>query len=409
MTRSGREIDDLLRDITPQVLATLLRRHRQFELCEDAVQDALVEATAAWPERGLPDNPRAWLVTVANRRLIDRVRSESSRRSREAAQAVAEPVASLADDVAGEADDTLLLLLLCCHPAITEASQIALTLRAVCGLTTAEIAAAFLVPEATMAQRISRSKQRIAAAGGRFERPAPDAMAERLPAVMHALYLMFNEGYAASSGAAVVRADLTGEAIRLTRLLHELLPDDDEVAGLLALMLVTEARRPARTRPDGTLVALADQDRSLWDQAEIAEGVALVERILPKGPIGPYQLQAAIAAVHSEAASVDDTDWLEIVALYDLLRSIAPNPMVTLNRSVALAMVAGPQPALDELDALADDPHLAEHHRLAAVRGHLLEMAGRREEARVAFTTAASRTRSQPERIELLRRAARLA
>jgi predicted RNA polymerase sigma factor len=345
-------------------------------------------------------------VTVARRRLIDRVRSEHSRRRREDDAFGLD--ATVAEDLTPEHDDTLLLLLLCCHPALTPPSQIALTLRAVGGLTTAEIASAFMVPEAAMGQRIRRSKQRIVEAGGRFERPDPADLARRLPAVMHVLYLMFNEGYTATTGASVVRVDLTDEAIRLTRQLRTQLPGDDELAGLLALMLLNDARRPARTRPDGTTVSLADQDRSRWDRTQITEGVALVEAALADGQLGPYQLRAAISAVHCEALSDDDTDWLEVLALYDLLQRVAPNPIVSLNRVISLAKVLGPEVALGELDALAGDPQLDGNHRVAAVRGYVLEMAGRMNDARLAYAAAASGTRSHPERIEMLRRAARL-
>ncbi|WP_331767166.1 sigma-70 family RNA polymerase sigma factor [Embleya sp. NBC_00896] len=405
-------VEGLLRELTPQVLGVLVRRHGQFDACEDAVQEALLAATVQWPKEGIPDNPWAWLLTVADRRLIDHWRSERARRNREARLAVQAPVdehiAPAPDDErAADHDDALTLLFLCCHPALSAASQVALTLRAVGGLTTAQIAGAFLVPEATMAQRISRAKQRIKAAGGRFGRPAGPEQAERLQAVLHVLYLIFNEGYTASSGPELHRTDLTAEAIRLTRAVHRLLPDDGEVAGLLALMLLTDARRAARTGADGGLVPLAEQDRTRWDAAAIDEGTALVTDALTWGPPGPYQLQAAIAAVHAEAAAADDTDWPQILALYRLLAHVSPGPMVTLNQSVAAAMVHGPQAGLDLLDTLADDERMADHHRVWAVRGHLLDLAGDHDAAREAYRTAARRTTSLPERRYLETRAAR--
>lgn len=397
-------IEDLLRELAPQVLGALVRRHRQFDACEDAVQEALIAAAQQWPRDGLPDSPRGWLTAVAERRLVDSWRSERARREREERVATLEP-----DDVAEvppDGDDTLALLFLCCHPALTPPSQIALTLRAVGGLATDQIARAFLVPEATMAQRISRAKQRVKASGGSFELPAPDEREARLRAVLHVLYLIFNEGYASSSGPRLQRGELTGEAIRLTRLLRRLLPDDGEVAGLLALMLLTDARRAARTTAAGDLVPLADQDRSRWDRAAIAEGDALLTATLPRGRVGPYQLQAAIAAVHAEAARAQDTDWPQILALYLLLERVEPNPVVTLNRAVALAMVDGPRAGLELLATLDADERLAGHHRLAAVRAHLLELAGERDAARGAYREAARRTTSLPEQRYLERRAA---
>ena len=341
------EVEGLLRELAPQVLGVLVRRYGQFDLCEDAVQEALLAAAVQWPADGVPERPRGWLVTVASRRMTDQVRGESARRRREEAVAAASPadelVAPGADaDLPAAADDTLTLLFLCCHPALSPPSQVALTLRAVGGLTTAQVARAFLVPEATMAQRISRAKQTIKAAGARFAMPPPTERAERLRVVLQVLYLIFNEGYTASSGPDLQRAHLTTEAIRLARELHRLLPGDGEVAGLLALLLLTDARRPARSRPDGSLVPLAEQDRSRWDAAAIAEGVALITSALARAPIGPYQLQAAIAAVHDEAARADDTDWRQILVLYELLAQVAPSPVVTLNHAVALAMVRGP-------------------------------------------------------------------
>jgi RNA polymerase sigma factor (sigma-70 family) len=402
-------VEDLLRTLAPQVLGVLVRRHGRFDACEDAVQEALVAAASQWPERGRPADPRAWLVTVANRRLIDEARRDGARRRRESADALARvPADDEAPPVSPGEDDTLLLLFLCCHPALSAPSQLALTLRAVGGLTTAEIARAFLVPESTMAQRISRAKQRIRAVGASFARPSAEEWDERLAVVCQVLYLMFNEGYTSSSGTELHRADLTTEAIRLAREVHRQLPDDSEITGLLALMLLTDARRPARTAPDGSLVPLAEQDRSRWDAAAIAEGVALVERALPHGPVGPYQVQAAIAAVHDEAPSDEATDWLQIVLLYELLQRIEPNPMVALNHAVAVAMVEGPRAGLDLLVPLAQDDRLAHHHRLHAVRAHLLERAGEPEAARAGYLEAARRTTSLPERRYLEGRAARL-
>jgi predicted RNA polymerase sigma factor len=340
------------------------------------------------------------LLTVATRRLTDGWRSESARRRREVVAALQEPPASETP----AADDTLTLLLLCCHPKLSAPSQLALTLRAVGGLTTAEIAAAFLVPESTMAQRISRAKAAIR--GTRFVLPPAAELPDRLRVVEQVLYLVFNEGYAASSGPDLQRVELTAEAIRLTRLLRDRLPDDPEVAGLLALMLLTDSRGAARTDPAGRLVPLAEQDRSLWSRELIAEGSALVAAALARsGQLGPYQLQAAIAAVHAEAGRDEDTDWPQILALYQLLGRVAPNPMVTLNSAVAVAMVHGPRAGLHVLDGL---PQLAGHHRLAAVRGHLLERCGALAEARQAYREAARRTTSLPERRYLESRATRL-
>ncbi len=407
-------IEDLLREMAPQVLGALVRRYGTFDECEDAVQEALVAASAQWPTQGIPDNPRAWLVTVAGRRLVDQARSDIARRHREETVAAMAPgdelVAPAPDDDlrAADHDDTLTLLVLCCHPSLSPPTQAALTLRAVGGLTTAEIARAYFVPEATMAQRISRAKQSIKRAGSRFVMPAEPDLTERLRVVLQVLYLIFNEGYTASSGPVLARADLTHEAIRLTRAVHELRPDDGEVAGLLALMVLTEARRPARTGPDGELVPLAEQDRTRWDADAIRGGLELVAATLPHGPVGPYQVQAAIAAVHAEAPGAADTDWPQILSLYDLLSVLAPNPMVTLNRVVALAMVQGPRAALDVLASLDTDEQLAGHHRVDAVRAHLLDMAGDGSAARVAYQQAARKTTSVPEQRYLLARAARV-
>ncbi|MFC0507756.1 RNA polymerase sigma factor [Micromonospora costi] len=413
MTAGTREVEDLLRTLAPQVLGLLVRRHGQFDRCEDAVQEALLAAALQWPEQGVPENARAWLLTVATRRLTDEWRSEHARRDREIAVAVREPayaaVAPAADAEPPAGDDTLRLLFLCCHPALARSAQVALTLRAVGGLSTAQIARAYLVPEATMSQRIRRAKQRIEATGARFTMPSPAERDERLGAVLQVLYLVFNEGYTASSGPDLHRADLTGEAIRLTRMLHGLLPDDGEVTGLLALMLLTDAHRAARLGPGGELVPLAEQDRDRWDRAAIEEGVALVTEALTWSPPGPYQLQAAIAAVHAEAPSAAETDWPQILALYRLLARVAPNPMVTLNQAVAVAMVQGPRAGLALLAPLAEDDRTAGHHRLAAVRAHLLELAGETGAAREAYLAAARATTSIPEQRYLELRAARLA
>ena len=421
-------IEELLREVAPQVLTALLRRVRDFGAAEDAVQEALLAAAQHWPQEGTPESPRGWLIQVAFRRLTDQLRSEKSRRRREdtlAAEADHEQQLAVADAALGagpaageladslpfavEGDDTLLLLVMCCHPSLTPASAIALTLRAVGGLTTAEIAKAFLVPEATMSQRITRAKQSIKEAGASFQMPGGAEWAAREKAVLHVLYLMFNEGYTSSVGPSLQRSDLSSEAIRLTRMVKRLRPDDPEVAGLLALMLLTDARRLARTNDAGDLIPLAEQDRTLWDRAAISEGVALVSGALSRGSVGPYQLQAAIAAVHDEAERAEDTDWPQILALYGLLERMSDNPMVTLNRAIALAMVEGPQAGLALLSALQSGGRLQGNHRLDAVRGHLLERAGEEPEAITAYRRAASLTDSLPEQRYLLSRAARLA
>jgi RNA polymerase sigma factor (sigma-70 family) len=397
-------IEDLLRELAPQVLGNLVRRHGQFDACEDAVQEALLAAARQWQEEGVPDNPRSWLLTVATRRLFDEWRSEGARRRRE-------ETAALAMAVEGEPsnhDDTLAVLFLCCHPSLSAPSQLALTLRAVGGLTTAEIAKAFLVPETTMAQRISRAKERVRDAGMRFELPPEVERAGRLGVVLQVLYLIFNEGYTASFGQALNRADLTTEAIRLARMLHELMPGEGEVAGLLALMLLTDARRSARTDEDGSIVPLDEQRRALWNTSQIDEGVALLTRILGRAPVGPYQLQAAIAAVHDEAPSAKETDWPQILALYEVLEQVLPGPVVTLNRAVAVAMVHGPRAGLAVLGTLDTDERMAHTHRLEAVRGHLLELAGDLAGARVSYQRAARMTASLPEQRYLALRAARL-
>ncbi|WP_439650378.1 RNA polymerase sigma factor [Microtetraspora malaysiensis] len=406
-------MEDLLRELAPQVLALLTRRYGHFDLAEEAVQEALLVAATQWPDQGLPDNPPGWITTVATRRMTDLLRSEQARRRREQQEAFRALPADLllpAADVrpAGDSDDTLLLLFLCCHPALNPPAQVALTLRAVGGLTTAEIARALLLPEATLAQRISRAKKRILEAGGRFRMPDDRDRVRRLDVVLHVLYLIFNEGYTATAGESLHRGELCTEAIRLARMVHRLLPDVPEVSGLLAEMLLTDARRPARTGQDGELVPLAEQDRGRWSRAMIDEGIALLTAALPRRRPGPYQLQAAIAAVHAEAGRFEDTDWAQIVALYQVLDRLADNPVVTLNRAVAVAMLSGPAAGLAVLETVARDQRMAGHHRLHAVRGHLLEEAGEKTAAIAEYRTAARLTTSLPERRYLLTRAARL-
>jgi RNA polymerase sigma factor (sigma-70 family) len=407
------EAEDLLRRLAPQVLGAVVRRYGHFDTAEDATQEALLAAAMQWPADGVPDNPRGWLIRVASRRLTDLLRGEQARRRREDGVArwtlPEQRLAPAADRPAAEADDTLILLFMCCHPALSPASQIALTLRAVGGLTTAEIARAFLVPEATMTRRISRAKQRIRDSGVPFAMPPGGERTERLGAVLHVLYLIFNEGYTSTSGPSLHRVELSAEAIRLARMVHRLLPGDAEAAGLLALMLLTDARRPARTGPDGGLVPMAEQDRSRWDAGRIAEGVALITEALPRGPTGPYQLQAAIAAVHDEAPSAGATDWPQIVALYELLRQTSDNPVVALNHAVAVAMARGPHEGLDLLGKLEADERIADDHRFHAVRAHLLELAGDPAGARDAYQAAARRTTNLPQQRYLHGRAARLA
>jgi RNA polymerase sigma factor (sigma-70 family) len=414
-------VEDLLRTLAPRVLAVLVRRHGQFDACEDAVQEALLAAALQWPAEGTPAEPAGWLVTVAGRRLTDQWRSESARRRRETAVAVAQPYHELitpspAEELGRHVDDTLTVLFLCCHPELSAPSQVALTLRAVGGLTTEQIARAFLVPESTMAQRISRAKQKIKEAGATFAMPDGPERTARLAVVLHVLYLVFNEGYTATSGPDLQRVELTREAIRLTREVHRLLPGNGEAtgeaageaAGLLALMLLTDSRRATRATRDGALVPLAEQDRTRWDAGAIREGTELIEATMATAALGPYQLQAAIAALHAEAASTRETDWPQILVLYEILDRLAPNPMVTLNRAIATAQVHGPAAGLALLDSLARDKRVAGHHRVDAVRGHLLELAGERTAAREAYSRAAKRTVSRPEQRYLEGRAARL-
>jgi len=404
--------EHLLRELAPQVLAAVMRRFGDFAAAEDAVQESLIAAATQWPLDGMPQNPRGWLIQVASRRMTDTIRSESARRRRESQGAGPDMLdtrlARTGFSDVDDRDDTLVLLFMCCHPALSASSAIALTLRALGGLTTAEIAHAFLVPESTMAQRISRARQSVRSSGVAFEVPTSGERAARLGSVLHVLYLMFNEGYATSSGPDLRRPDLSAEAIRLTREVHRWLPDETEVAGLLALMLLTDARRAARTTADGELVPLDQQDRSLWNGAVIEEGIALISATLPRGSVGPYQLQAAIAAVHDEAATAADTDWPQILALYTVLMRMSGNPMVALNHAIAAAMVNGPATGLALLDRVQEDARLRGHYRLDAVRAHLLERAGDRDGAIRHYLAAAARTASVPERNYLATRASRL-
>jgi RNA polymerase sigma factor (sigma-70 family) len=403
--------EHLLRELAPQVLGAVMRRYRDFAASEDAVQEALIAAADQWPRDGVPNNPRGWLIQVALRRMTDQVRSEIARRDRESmlAQEIPLVVAPVIySEPQMDPEDSLVLLFMCCHPALTQASAIALTLRAVGGLTTEEIAKAFLVPEATMAQRISRAKQSVKASQIPFSLPEAHERVECLGSVMHVLYLIFNEGYTASSGDALHRTDLSGEAIRLTRLLHSLLPKDPEVMGLLALMLLTDARRAARTGPTGELTPLDEQDRRLWDRPMIAEGAAIVTTALAQGAVGEYQLQAAIAALHDEAPDIQSTDWPQILSLYSILMRMSDNPMIALNHAVATAMVHGPRVGLALLEPLRNDERMGGTHRLDAVRAHLLERADDRDEASASYLAAAAKTTSLPERNYLMMRAARL-
>jgi RNA polymerase sigma factor (sigma-70 family) len=406
----GIAFEHLLRELAPQVLVVVARRFHDFASAEDAVQEALLAAFRQWPIDGIPDNPRGWLIRVASRRMTDIIRSEIARREREAALAEEEPAVEPVEDIEATMDpeDTLILLFMCCHPALSTSSAIALTLRAVGGLTTGEIARAFLVPEATMAQRISRAKQTIRASKIPFRGPTLEERSQRLSAVLHVLYLIFNEGYVTSTGTSLQRLDLSQEAIRLTRNAHGLLPENAEVAGLLALMLLTDARRPARTGPESELIPLDQQNRSLWDRNAIAEGTSLLTVALSKGSVGLYQLQAAIAAVHDEAAKAEDTDWPQILALYELLQRVAPGPMVILNHAIAVAMVHGPARGLERLKVLDGDERLSDHYRLHAVRAHLFERLGAFEKAITHYRAAAAQTASLPEQNYLLTQAARL-
>jgi len=401
-------VEDLLRELAPQALGAVVRKYGHFDAAEDAVQEAMLAAAKQWTANGIPESPRGWLIQVAARRMTDHIRSEVARKRREdlvAAQAPTDAPDASAPDT-GQ-DDSLVVLFMCCHPALTPPSAIALTLRAVGGLTTAEIATAFLVPETTMAQRISRAKQKVKAAGSEFRMPTQDEWPSRVRSVLHVLYLIFNEGYSTSTGERLARVELSSEAIRLTRAVRRALPDDCEVAGLLALMLLTDARRPARTGPAGELIPLDAQDRTRWDAAAIAEGIDLITVTLSRGATGGYQIQAAIAAVHDEAKRAEDTDWPQIYALYGVLERMSDNPVVSLNRAIAAAMVHGPEAGLALLSTL--DEKLAGSHRLDAARAHLLEMAGDNEGAVAAYRLAARRSTSIPEQNYLIGRASLLA
>jgi RNA polymerase sigma factor (sigma-70 family) len=404
--------EHLLRELAPQVLGAVVRRYGDFGAAEDAVQEALTAAAFQWPRTGVPENPRAWLIEVAARKLTDQIRSESARRRRETKIVLETPpeenVVRPPDEGTAERDDALVLLFMCCHPALTRPSAIALTLRAVGGLTTTEIASAFLVPEATMAQRISRAKQSIKTSGVGFVMPPPEQRSASLDTVLHVLYLIFNEGYASSAGTAHQRVDLSSEAIRLARAAHELLPDSGEVSGLLALLILTDARRAARTGPNGEIVPLDEQDRSLWNKEAIAEGVQLLTDVMKRGAVGSYLLQAAIAAVHDEAARVEDTDWPQIVALYAVLMRMSDNPIVALNHAVAVTMARGPAEGLALLEKLDRDPRIKAHYRLDAVRAHILERSGKVAAALPYYAAAAGKTASIPERNYLLLKIARL-
>jgi RNA polymerase sigma factor (sigma-70 family) len=394
------------------VLSAVMRRFRDFAAAEDAVQEALIAAAAQWPREGLPRNPRGWLIQVALRRMTDHIRSEIARRNRESEVAAATPFVvapEIYQESADEPDDTLLLLFMCCHSSLSSASAIALALRAVGGLTTAEIARAFLVPESTLAQRISRAKQSIQESGVPFELPDEVERARQMSSVLQVIYLVFNEGYTSSAGSELQRVDLSAEAIRLGRKMHELLPADAEVTGLLALMLLTDARRAARTGPQGELVPLDEQDRRLWDRRLIDEGVALVSSVLPRREVGEYQLLAAIAAVHDEARDAADTDWPQILALYEVLLRLADSPMVTLNHAIAVAMVHGPAAGLKLLEPLDRDARIRDSHRLSAVRAHLLERAGERGAAIGKYRDAAMKATNTVEKNYLMVRAAKLA
>lgn len=406
---ADRHVEDLLRELAPRVLGALVRRHGDFGRCEDAVQEALVAAHTAWPVEGLPRSPRAWLTTVASRRVVDAVRADAARERREASVSQqAQPFAPAADEGPADGDDSLALLFLCCHPALNPAAQLALTLRAVGGLTTADIARLLLLPPTTVAQRITRAKTSVRAAGARFELPSGDDLLTRLGVVHQVLYLMFTEGHSAGTGTALRRPELCAEALRLAELLHQRLPSSSETTGLLALLVLVESRRATREDADGALVPLAEQDRGRWDHDAIAVGAGLVDSALRQGPVGPYQLQAAIAAVHAEAPSSADTDWAEVVGLYDVLQCIAPSPVAALNRSVAVGMRDGPAAGLAALAELADGP-LAGHHRVDAVRGHLLERAGDLAGAAIAYRAAAARATNVAEQRHLAQQARRLA
>jgi RNA polymerase sigma factor (sigma-70 family) len=403
MTATAPELEHLLRTEAPQVLGALVRRFGHFDIAEDAVQEALLAAAQQWPNHGIPDHPRGWLIRVGYRRMIDQLRAEQLRERREYQLASQPTPASLEEQVA---DDSLTLLFLCCHPILTPVSQVALTLRAVGGLTTAEIAHAYGVSDVAMGQRISRAKQQIKSAGGRFVLPSAEDRGNRLTAVLQVLYLIFNEGYAATAGEQLHRVDLTTEAIRLTRMLHRLLPDEPEVAGLLALMLLSDARRPARSTEAGDLITMEHQQRDLWERTLTAEGTTLITAAMRQRQVGPYQLQAAIAALHNGAPSYAETDWPQIAALYAWLEHLTPTPPVRLSRAVAVAMAHGPRRGLMLLDNLADDPLIRQRER--AVRAHLLELNGDTQQAADLFREAAALTDNLAERRYLEGRAQHL-
>ncbi|GAA2163355.1 sigma factor-like helix-turn-helix DNA-binding protein [Humibacillus xanthopallidus] len=388
--------------MAPQVVGVVSRRFGDFDGAEDATQEALIAAARRWPEDGVPEEPHAWLIRAASRRLVDAWRSDTARREREARVVAWDVPAADAPD----RDDSLTVLFLCCHPSLTPASAIALTLRAVGGLTTAEIARAFLVPESTMAQRISRAKTQIRQSGEPFRMPSGTDRDQRLRTVLHVLYLVFNEGYTGTRGEELQRVDLCAEAIRLTRLLVAGAPDEPETMGLLALLLLLDARRAARTDDQGRLVPLPDQDRSRWDAALVAEGVDLLGRAMAHHDVGEYQLQAAIAAVHDRAPSAGETDWSEICALYELLEGVTGNPVVTLNRAVAVAAADGPDEGLRVVDEVADA--LGGTQRWLSVRGHLLEMAGDCDAAADHLERAAALAVNLAEQRHLLAQVARL-
>jgi RNA polymerase sigma factor (sigma-70 family) len=406
----GKSVEHLLREITPQVLGALTRRHRDFAAAEDAVQEALLDASMQWPLQGVPQNPAGWLYKTASRRFTDALRSDIARRRREEQMndPTEETHVQAVEEFEPEQDDTLVLLFMCSHPALTPTTAVALMLRAVGGLTTREIGAAFFVSEATMAQRISRAKQTIIESKVSFELPSAAERAQRLQSVLHVLYLIFNEGYASSSGHALQRVDLSTEAIRLARALQMSTEDSPEIPGLLALMLLTDARRAARTDAGGELIPLDEQDRALWDRQLIEEGVSLVEQAMAKGRVGPYQVQAAIAALHDRSQTTEDADWAQIHAFYLLLERMTGNPMITLNRAVATAMVEGPDAGLRVVDTVSEDARIKGHYRIHAVRAHLHERAGRNELALEHYRLAAEATASLPERNYLVRKAARL-
>ena len=379
------DISRVFREESGRAVATLVRFFGDIDVAEEAVQDAFAVAIERWPETGLPPNPGAWITMTARNRAIDRLRRESKRHDRHTQAAALDPGDREPQDVGPVKDDRLRLIFTCCHPALAPAAQVALTLRLLGGLQTDEIARAFLVPETTMAQRLVRAKNKIKANNIPYRVPDDAELPDRLKSVLAVLYLVFNEGYAASSGDELIRQDLCGEAIRLTRVLVELMPDEPEAVGLLALLLLSESRRDARTA-DGSLVLLADQDRTKWDRELIAEGQALVRACLRRNSPGPYQIQAAINAVHSDARTVADTAWDQIVALYDQLLAVAPSPVVALNRAVAVAEVDGVAIALDEVDQLAEP--LADFHLFHSTRGDLLRRLGRLDEAADAYDRA---------------------